>query len=126
MAAHSLESVGMATEPPKGKIGWALIHSWSIAAPRLVIAGQPQFHFCVSMRFDDKPDLHVEVQGDYVIITLPGTKYRVTYYKLDDRPELRAKSDWTDDPNAPVTLGAFRARAWIAANDKARELGWIV
>jgi len=74
----------------------------------------------------NKPDLHVEVQGDYVIITLPGTKYRVTYYKLDDRPELRAKSDWTDDPNAPVTLGAFRARAWIAANDKARELGWIV
>ena len=74
----------------------------------------------------DKPDLHVEVQGDYIIITLPGTKFRVTYYKLNDPRELRAKSDWTDDPDAPVTLGAFRARAWIAANDKARELGWIV
>jgi hypothetical protein len=73
----------------------------------------------------DNHDLHVEVQGDYIIITLPGTKFMVTYYKLDDPPELRAKSDWTDDPDAPITLGAFRARAWIAANDKARELGWI-
>jgi hypothetical protein len=74
----------------------------------------------------DNLDLHVEVQGDYIIITLPGTKFMVTYYKLDNPPELRAKTDWTDDPDAPVTLGAFRARAWLAANDKARELGWIV
>jgi hypothetical protein len=73
-----------------------------------------------------RADLRVEVQGDYIIITLPGTKFMVTYYKLDNPPELRAKSDWTDDPDASVTLGAFRARAWIAANDKARELGWIV
>jgi hypothetical protein len=70
----------------------------------------------------DNHDLHVEVQGDF--ITLPGTKFMVTYYKVGDPPELRAKSDWTDDPDAPVTLGAFRARAWLAANDKARELGW--
>jgi hypothetical protein len=73
----------------------------------------------------DNHDLHVEVQGDYIIITPPGTEFMVTYYKLDDPPELRTKSDWTDDPDAPITLGAFRARAWIAANDKARELGWI-
>jgi hypothetical protein len=74
----------------------------------------------------DNHDLHVEVQGDYIIITLPGTKFMVTYYKVDDQPQLMAKSDWTDDPDAPITLGAFRARAWLAANDKARELGWIV
>ena len=74
----------------------------------------------------DNHDLHVEVQGDYIIITLPGTKFMVTYYKLDNPPELQAKSDWTDDPDASVTLGAFRARAWIAAHDKARELAWTV
>ena len=73
----------------------------------------------------DNPDLRVEAKGDCIIITLPGTKFMVTYYKLDN-PELRAKFDWTDDPDASVTLGAFRARAWIAANDKARALGWIV
>ena len=67
-------------------------------------------------------DLHVEVQGDYVI----RTKFMVTYYKAGDPPQLMAKSDWTDDPDAPITLGAFRARAWLAANDKVRELGWIV
>jgi hypothetical protein len=125
MAVHSLESVGMATEPLKGKrFCHTWIHSGSAASYRVE---QPPFRFCVSIhQMTDKPDLHVEVQGDYIIITLPGTKFRVTYYKLNDPPELRAKSDWTDDPDAPVTLGAFRARAWIAANDKARELGWIV
>ena len=38
-------------------------------------------------------DLHVEVQGDYIIITLPGTKLMVTYYKAGDPPQLMAKSD---------------------------------
>jgi hypothetical protein len=66
------------------------------------------------------------VQGDDIVVTQPGTKFMVTYYKLDDPPQLMAKSDWTDDPDASVTLGAFRARAWIAANAKARELGWIL
>jgi hypothetical protein len=27
----------------------------------------------------DNPDLHVEVQGDNIIVTLPGTSYVVTY-----------------------------------------------
>jgi hypothetical protein len=53
----------------------------------------------------DNHDLHVEVQGDYIIITLPGTKFMVTYCKRDNPPELRAKSDWTDDFDASVTLG---------------------
>jgi hypothetical protein len=83
--------------------------------------------FCASIGLmTDNHDLHVEVQGDYIIITLPGTKFMVTYYKVGDPPQVMTKSVWTDDPDAPVTLGAFRARAWIAANDKARELGWIV
>ena len=71
-------------------------------------------------------DLHVEVQGDYIIITLPGTKFMVRYYKAGDPPQQMAKSDWTGDPDAPITLGAFRARTWLAANDKVRELGWLV
>jgi hypothetical protein len=72
-------------------------------------------------------DLHVEVRGDDIIVTLPGTKFMVTYHKSEDAPLLAPKSDWTDDPDATaVTLGAFRARAWIAAREKARELGWIV
>jgi hypothetical protein len=50
--------------------------------------------FCASIGLmTDNHDLHVEGQGDYIIITLPGTKFMVTYYKLDEPPELRAKSD---------------------------------
>ena len=70
-------------------------------------------------------ELHVELQGDYIIVTLPGTKFMGTYYKRADLPQLRAKSDWTDDADAPIALGVFRARAWMAASDKARQLGWI-
>ena len=70
-------------------------------------------------------ELHVELQGDYIIVTLPGTKFMGTYYKRADLPQLRAKSDWTDDADAPIALGAFRPRAWMAASDKARQLGWI-
>ena len=70
-------------------------------------------------------ELKVELRGDDIVVTMPGTKFKVTYYKPIDMPQLLAKSDWTDDPDAPVTLGAFRARAWLAANDKARQLGWI-
>jgi hypothetical protein len=65
-------------------------------------------------------ELKVELRGDDIVVTMPGTKF-----KPIDMPQLLAKSDWTDDPDAPVTLGAFRARAWLAANDKARQLGWI-
>jgi hypothetical protein len=36
----------------------------------------------------------------------------VTYYKLDNPPELRAKSDWTDDPDAPAQEG-WLFHAWI-------------
>jgi hypothetical protein len=31
-----------------------------------------------------------------------------------------------DDPRVAMTLSEFIAAAWKLANDKARELGWIV
>ena len=52
-------------------------------------------------------DLHVEVQGDYIIITLPGTKLMVTYYKAGDPPQLMAKSDWTEIPMPLSPWGRF-------------------
>jgi hypothetical protein len=35
-------------------------------------------------------------------------------------------SDVRDDPDSQINKYTFRAQAWMAANDKARELGWIV
>jgi hypothetical protein len=51
----------------------------------------------------------------------------VTYYKLKNSPQLLAKriAD-RDDPRVGMRLSEFLAGAWLLANDKARELGWIV
>jgi hypothetical protein len=72
-------------------------------------------------------DLRVEVVDDEIIVTLPGWYYSVTYFKLERAPQLLAKNmSERDDPRAPMTVSEFLAKAWKAANDKARELGWIV
>ena len=42
----------------------------------------------------------VVLEADTIVVTMPGTSYSVTYRKRDE--------------------------PWTAANDKARELGWIV
>ena len=70
--------------------------------------------------------LRVEVRGGEIVVTLPGTSYTVTYYKPAKSPQLLAKRIASrDDPGSAMTLSEFLARAWRAANDKARELGWI-
>ena len=74
-----------------------------------------------------KSDLRVQVVDDELIVTLPGSTYSVTYYKPERSPQLLAKrmAD-RDDLRIPMTAAEFLARAWRLANDKARELGWIV
>ena len=75
----------------------------------------------------DGRDLRVEVRVDEIIVTLPGTSYTVTYYKPLNSPQLLAKNFTAkDDGRASMTNAEFLSRAWKAANDKARELGWIV
>ncbi len=71
--------------------------------------------------------LRVEVLGDEIIVILPATSYGVTYYKPANSAQLFAKNFLPkNDSHAPITEAEFLARAWQAANDKARELGWIV
>ena len=67
----------------------------------------------------------VVLEADTIVVTMPGTRYSITYRKLHDTPLLVA-SDERDDPDSQISKHTFRAQAWIAANDKARELGWIV
>lgn len=75
----------------------------------------------------DERDLHVEVQGGEIIVTLPGTSYRVVYCRPTSTPGLMAKyHSGRREHGSPMTEAEFHARAWAAANDKARELGWIV
>jgi hypothetical protein len=72
-------------------------------------------------------NLQVEVVRDGIVVTIPGTHFKVVYQKCFEAPGLVATSGWTsDDLDAPITPNEFRALAWRAANDKARELGWVV
>ena len=75
-----------------------------------------------------KVGLHVEVQGDDIVVTLPGTSYVVTYYRATAFPQqlLTKSHSGREDQGAPMMQAAFHARAWKAANAKAKELGWIV
>jgi hypothetical protein len=71
-------------------------------------------------------ELRIQVIDDELIVSLPQSSYAVTYYKPANSPQLLARRiPMEDDPRVPMTLSEFLGRAWWAANDKARELGWI-
>ena len=65
-------------------------------------------------------DLHVEARDRDIIVTMPGTNLRVVYRKPDRAPQLVARLDYLQNQQEFLTL------AWKLANDKARELGWIM
>src|SRR5262245_4056483 len=68
--------------------------------------------------------IQVAVVEDAITVTMPGTRYSITYRKGDE-PWLLA-SDVHEARDFSSRKFIFRARAWTAANEKARELGWIV
>jgi len=71
--------------------------------------------------------LLVNVVDGEIIVTLPSSTYRATYCKPADSSHLNLKDlSFEIDPRAAMLLGAFLGLAWKLANDKARELGWIV
>jgi hypothetical protein len=70
--------------------------------------------------------LRVDVIDDEIIVSLPYTSYKVTYFKRENWPQLVAKNiPMTDDIRTPIELSDFLSHAWAIANDKARELRWI-
>ena len=73
-------------------------------------------------------NLSVKVQGDEVVVTLPGTSYVVTYYRAAAFPQqlLTKSHSGREDKNTPIAQAEFHTRAWKAANANARKLGWIV
>ena len=66
----------------------------------------------------DNPNLKVEVVGLNPIVS--GGGFCAVYYKSTDQPQLMLRlRTKTDDYE-------LLARAWMIANRKARELGWIL
>jgi hypothetical protein len=71
--------------------------------------------------------LRIDVVNDEIIVSVPGTSYRVTYFKRANSPQLLARNiSHSDDFRTGLKLSEFLSRAWRVANDKARELRWIV
>ena len=60
------------------------------------------------------------LQGGTIIVTLPSSGFKAVYYKPHRQPHLVLRERTrTDDFE-------LLAEVWKAANDKARELRWIV
>ena len=73
-----------------------------------------------------KADLSVEARDRDIIVTMPGTSFRVVYRKRDRSPQLVARLDYfQNEQKGPIARAEFLANAWNLANDKARELRWI-
>ena len=75
----------------------------------------------------NRPNISVEVSGAEIIVTMPGTRFSVVYEKTDDN-QLIANSfsaPKRQDEARKVRFPQFLALAWTAANEKAKEIGWI-
>jgi hypothetical protein len=65
-------------------------------------------------------DFEVDVKGDLIVVWDPATHFYAIYAKPSDQPQLILKH------RRPTKDHQLLARSWQAANDRARELGWIV
>ena len=63
--------------------------------------------------------LFVVVRGDEIIVT-SETGFRAAYCKRPNHPQLKVRRRTETEDHELL------AQAWQEANDKARELGWIV
>jgi hypothetical protein len=91
----------------------------------LLDGAERRHHLARSWQAPD--DLHVEVEGGDIMVTLPGTRYAVTYCKPTNSRQLQGKHFPEHvDRRSPISQAAFVGKAWKLATDKARELGWIV
>jgi len=73
------------------------------------------------------PDLNVQARANDIVVTMSGKTLRVVYRRPHRGSQLVARLDYfQDQQKGPITRAEFLTLALKAANDKARELGWIV
>ncbi len=68
-------------------------------------------------------NLRVDVHDPYILVALRGTCLRAKFRK-QDAPWL-AMDEYEEDSEASITFKEFRTLAWQAANERARDLGWV-
>ena len=70
-------------------------------------------------------EIKVEIEGDVIVASLPGTSYRALFFLSPDRRTLIQAEQLSVNKKAPMYHEQFEAMAWEAANAKAQELGWL-
>jgi hypothetical protein len=90
----------------RSHLGWQSEGRWFLAKSKR--HGAKSAHFIVEMR-----------DGN-LVVSLPNSKFKATYYKPAGRPHLILRERTKTDDHKLL------AEAFQAAVAKARELGWIV
>jgi hypothetical protein len=75
-----------------------------------------------------KDKVAVEVNGDVLVVKMPGTTLSITYKKTEENCLVASSFESRKSPKEirKVTFPKFVSLAWTAANEKAKELGWII
>jgi hypothetical protein len=70
----------------------------------------------------------VEVLDDEILVTMPGTSFSVVYEKTTNNRLIASSFSGRKVQNerSMVSFPHFLSLAWTAANEKAKEIGWIV
>jgi hypothetical protein len=70
--------------------------------------------------------LHVQVEGQHIIVTMEGSSFRAVYYLSHSDAKLLQFEGMGIDKNIPKEQRReLETLAWEVAKGKARELGWI-
>jgi hypothetical protein len=69
----------------------------------------------------------VEVLDDEILVTMPGTSFSIVYERTKDNQLIASyfSGRKVQDEENKVSFPRFLSLAWTAANEKAREIGWI-
>jgi hypothetical protein len=70
-------------------------------------------------------NIKVEVNGRFIVVTMPSTLFRATYFKSPESVGLVPSDHMTDDFRAAVSRNEFLSLAWRAAHDVALARGWL-
>jgi hypothetical protein len=75
-----------------------------------------------------RPKVAVRVVEDVLVVTMPGTTLSITYEKTEENRLVASSFHARKGLNETrkVSFPKFLNLAWTAANEKAREIGWIV
>jgi hypothetical protein len=74
-----------------------------------------------------RSEIHVEVLAGEIVVTMPGTDFSIAYEKAEDNRLIAStfSTRKVQDERCKVSFPHFLSLAWAAANEKAREIGWI-